>query len=560
MTRTLSRVLPRALIALPLALLTTTAMAQRPSAPDPARYDGPISPDRLSADVRTLASDDFGGRAPGTPGEAKTIDWLVAQFKAAGLQPGGRGSSWTQDVPLIRTQLGQGRIAAGAVPLAQARDVYVSTVRPHARVSIADAAMVFVGYGVTAPERQWDDFKGVDLKGKVAVFLVNDPDFEAAAGEPVAGKFGGKRMTYYGRWTYKFEEAARRGAVAALIVHDTPGAGYGWATVTAPAGENYDVAAPKASRVMLQGWLSGDAATRLFAASGLDLAAQRVAARRADFRPVPLKPAFSADLPVSVTRATSRNVLAKLPGTTHADEIVMFGAHWDAYGEGKPDASGKTIRPGANDDALGVAGLLEIARAAAQGAKLQRSLVFGLWTGEERGLLGSETYAADPIYPAAKTVANLTLDILQTAGPSRDVMLVGDGQNQLETLLVQAAQRQGRTVTPESLPERGLFYRADHFSLARRGVPTLLLMAISGAPDVVTGGRAAGQAWLDGYMKCYHQTCDAWSADWNLRGAAADVGLVYTVGRQLASTRLWPEWNPASEFRAIRTETAAERR
>ena len=550
----------RSLIVLSLALLSTTAAAQRPTPPDPARYEGPISPDRLSADVRVLASDAFGGRAPGTPGETKTVDWLIAQFKAAGLQPGGRDGSWTQPVPLIRTQLGQGRVAAGGTPLVVGRDVYVSTVRPDAHVSIATAPMVFVGYGVSAPERQWDDFKGVDLKGKVAVFLVNDPDFEAASGEPVAGKFGNKRMTYYGRWTYKFEEAARRGAVAALIVHDTPGAGYGWATVTAPAGENYDVANPKASRVALQGWLSGEAATRLFAASGLDLAAQRIAARRADFRPVPLKPAFSADLPVSVTRATSRNVLAKLPGTTQADEIVMFGAHWDAYGEGKPDAAGKTIRPGANDDALGVAGLLEIARAAAKAPKSERSLVFGLWTGEERGLLGSETYAADPVYPSAKTVANLTLDILQTAGPSKDVMLVGDGQNQLETLLAQAAQRQGRTVTPEALPERGLFYRADHFSLARRGVPTLLVMAISGAPDLVVGGRAGGQAWLDGYMKCYHQTCDAWSADWNLQGAAADVGLIYTVGRQLATTRLWPDWNTGSEFRATRAESAAERR
>ena len=537
-----------------LLVLTPLLSGAAPAAPSP------VSPDRLSADVRTLASESFQGRAPGTPGESKTIDWLVTQFKAMGLQPGGRDGQWTQAVPLIRTRIGDGPVSANGAAWTQGRDVYLSSVRPDARETVKDAPLVFVGYGVSAPERNWDDFKGVDLKGKVAVFLVNDPDFEAASDEPVAGKFGNKRMTYYGRWTYKFEEAARRGAVAALIVHDTPGAGYGWATVTAPAGENYDVANPKASRVALQGWLSGEAATRLFAASGLDLAAQRIAARRTDFRPVPLKPAFSADLPVSVTRATSRNVLAKLPGTTHADEIVMFGAHWDAYGEGKPDAAGKTIRPGANDDALGVAGLLEIARAAAKAPKSERSLVFGLWTGEERGLLGSETYAADPVYPSAKTVANLTLDILQTAGPSKDVMLVGDGQNQLETLLAQAAQRQGRTVTPEALPERGLFYRADHFSLARRGVPTLLLMAISGAPDLVVGGHAGGQAWLDGYMKCYHQTCDAWSADWNLQGAAADVGLIYTVGRQLATTRLWPEWNTGSEFRATRAESAAERR
>jgi Zn-dependent M28 family amino/carboxypeptidase len=534
-----------------LAILPLIAAAPAPD---------PLSPAALSADVKVLASDAFGGRAPGTPGEAKTIAWLVEQFRTAGLEPGGRGGSWTQDVPLIRTRLGKGNVSANGTALVPGIDVYLSTVRPADRAAIAKAPMVFVGYGVTAPERQWDDFKGVDLKGKVAVFLVNDPDFEAAAGEPAAGRFGDRRMTYYGRWTYKFEEAARRGAVAALIVHDTPGAGYGWNTVVAPAGENYDVANPRSPRVLLQGWLEGGAATRLFAGAGLDLARLRVAARRPDFRPVVLPGAgFSADLPVTVTRATSRNVLAKVTGRVRPNQVVMYGAHWDAYGEGVPDADGRRIRPGANDDALGVAGVLAIARAAAK-APAARTQVFALWTGEERGLLGSETYAADPIYPAATTVANLTLDILQTAGPARDVMLVGDGQNTLEDMLRTAATATGRTVTPEALPERGLFYRADHFSVARRGVPTLLMMAISGAPDLVEGGRAGGQAWLDGYMRCYHQTCDAWSADWDLRGAAADVGLIRSVGTTLANGAMWPDWKPGSEFRAIRAKTAAARR
>jgi Zn-dependent M28 family amino/carboxypeptidase len=360
-------------------------------------------------------------------------------------------------------------------------------------------------------------------------------------------------MTYYGRWTYKFEEAARRGAVAALIVHDTAGAGYGWSTVIAPQGENYDIVRPEPNdRVMLQGWIEGGAATRLFAASGQDLAALRVAARRRDFRPVMLKPAFSADIPVTHERAESRNVLAKLTGAKRPDEVVMFGAHWDAYGIGAPDAQGRTIRPGANDDALGTAGVLELARAFAKAPRPARTLVFALWTGEERGLLGSETYGVRPVYPAAKTVANLTLDILQTAGRSRDVLLVGSGQSDLEPLLATAARAQGRTITPEALPERGLFYRADHFSLARRGVPTLLLMAISGAPDLRNGGRTAGQAWLDGYMACYHQPCDAWDARWDLTGAAEDVDLFYTVGRELAEGTSWPQWSAASEFRAIR--------
>ncbi|WP_208403587.1 M28 family metallopeptidase [Sphingomonas aerolata] len=520
-----------------------------------------ISPEHLSADVRTLASDAFEGRAPGTAGETRTIDWLIAQFKAMKLSPGGPDGSWTQAVPLVHTRLGQGSVRAGATPLVQGRDVYLSTVRGVDRVAIADAPMVFVGYGVTAPERGWDDFKNLDLKGKVAVFLVNDPDFEAVAGDDAKGRFGDRRMTYYGRWTYKFEEAARRGAVAALIVHDTPGAGYGWATVTAPAGENYDIVREDpASRVLLQGWIEGAAATRLFAASGLDLATLRKAARRSDFRPVALKQRFTTDLPVRHDTAESRNVLAMLPGKTRPDEVVMFGAHWDAYGVGAPDAQGRTIRPGANDDALGVAGVLGLARSFAAAPRTDRSLVFALWSGEERGLLGSETYAVKPVYPAAKTVANLTLDILQTAGPARDVLLVGAGQNSLEDMLGDAAKAQGRVVTPEALPERGLFYRADHFSVARRGVPTLLLMAISGASDLVTGGRPAGQAWLDGYMKCYHQTCDAWSADWDLRGAAQDVGLFQTIGTKLANSRLWPEWRDDSEFKSVRAESAGERK
>jgi Zn-dependent M28 family amino/carboxypeptidase len=520
-----------------------------------------VSPERLSADVKTLASDAFEGRAPGTPGETKTIAWLIAQFKAMKAQPGGPNGSWTQAVPLVHTRMGSGTVRAGDTALAQGRDVYLSTVRGVDRVAIANAPMVFVGYGVSAPERGWDDFKGLDLKGKVAVFLVNDPDFEAVAGDDAKGKFGDRRMTYYGRWTYKYEEAARRGAVAALIVHDTPGAGYGWNTVTAPAGENYDIVRKDPeSRVMLQGWLEGGAAARLFAASGLDLAAMRKAARRSDFRPVALKQAFTTDLPVKHDTAVSQNVLAKLPGKTHPEEVVMFGAHWDAYGIGAPDAQGRTIRPGANDDGLGVAGVLELARSFAKAPRTDRSLVFALWSGEERGLLGSETYAVNPVYPAAKTVANLTLDILQTAGPAKDVMLVGAGQNSLEDMLGDAAKAQGRVVTPEALPERGLFYRADHFSVARRGVPTLLLMAISGAPDLLKGGRTAGQAWLDGYMKCYHQTCDAWSADWDFRGAAQDVGLFQTIGTKLANSRLWPEWRVGSEFKSVRAETAGARR
>jgi Zn-dependent M28 family amino/carboxypeptidase len=536
------------------------------SAPAWSKAPGPTDPARLSEIVKTMAATDFQGRAPGTPGETKTVDYLIQRFKALGLEPGGAGGSWTQPVPLVHTKIGTATIAAiaggTAIAFTQGKDIYVNTVRPVDRVAIADAPMVFVGYGVTAPERQWDDFKGVDLHGKVAVFLINDPDFSAQPGEAVADTFGGRRETYYGRWTYKYEEAARRGAIAALIIHDTPGAGYGWSTVTAPGGENFDIVRSDPNgRVALQGWIEGDAARALFAKAGLDLDAQRVAARRADFTPVPLKGvAFSADLAVAHEQVESRNVVARLTGTKHPDETIMFGAHWDAYGVGAPDAEGRTIRAGAADDAIGVAGVLELARAFKAAPRTERSLIFAVWTGEERNLLGSETYGAHPLYPLEKTVANLTMDVLQTAGPARDVVLVGNGQSDLDDLLASAAAAQGRVVTPEALPERGLFFRADHFSVVRRGVPSLLLMGMSGGADLVKGGRAAGDQWLTDYMKCYHQTCDTWSADWDLRGAAQDVDLFYAMGLKLANSRSWPGWKAGSEFKAIRDRSAGQRK
>jgi Zn-dependent M28 family amino/carboxypeptidase len=528
---------------------------------------GPIDPERISQTVKVLASDEFEGRAPGTPGETRTVQWLSSRFREFGLEPGGERGSWTQAVPLVRTQIGSPAMLSIALegkerPLAQSNDIYVSTVRNVDRVSIKAAPMVFVGYGVTAPERQWDDYKQVDLRGKVAVYLINDPDFYAKPGEPVAGRFGARRMTYYGRWTYKYEEAARRGAIAALIVHDTDGAGYGWSTVAAPAGENYDIVRENSDeRLLLQGWLASAAASELFKSAGLDLAALSVQARRADFRPVELENVrFTANLPVTSTLAESHNVLAKITGSERPNETIMFAAHWDAYGIGPPDAQGRRIRPGANDDALGVAGVLELARVFKSGTQPERTLVFAAWTAEERGLLGSQTYAARPLYPLEKTVANLTLDILQTAGPARDVLLVGAGQSELEDDLARAAAAQGRIVTPESLPERGLFYRADHFPLARNGVPVLLLMAISGAADLREGGRAAGNRWLEGYMRCYHQTCDAWDASWDFRGAAQDVALFHTIGKSLANSTRWPQWRPDSEFHAVRARSESKRR
>ncbi len=527
-----------------------------------------VDPAQLESSVRTLASDLFEGRAPGTTGEERTIGYLVGRFQALGLEAGGPDGQWVQPVPLLHTRLGTaerlGVSRAGTqTPWTVGQHVYLSTLQPRDRVTVDQAPMVFVGYGVSAPERGWDDFKGADLRGKVAVFLINDPDFEAAKGDDAFGRFGGRTMTYYGRWTYKFEEAARRGAVAALIVHDTPGAGYGWNVVTSPQGENYDlVRAPgKVTSLAVQGWIEGTAATRLFADAGLDLAALRRAARGKSFRPVEIRgTTFSAAFPVTQEVVRSANVLARIPGTKRPDETVMFGAHWDAYGKGAPDAQGRVYRAGANDDALGIAGLFEIARAFKSGPAPDRSVLFAAWTAEERGLLGSEHYAANPVWPLEKTVANLALDILQTAGKARDVILVGKGQGTLEDDLASAAAKQGRTVTQESLPERGLFYRADHFSMAKRGVPVLLLMGIAGASDLVEGGRTAGQAWVDAYTgQCYHQACDAWRPDWNLDGAAQDIGLMLDIGSDLARSTRWPEWKPGSEFKATRDRSAGER-
>jgi Zn-dependent M28 family amino/carboxypeptidase len=528
----------------------------------------PIDAGRMSAIVKTLASDSFEGRAPGTPGEAKTVAYLIEQFRALGLQPGGERRGWTQPVPLIHNTLGvpsrlQIMVGAATLNWVVGRDISPQTVRAVSHVTITDAPLLFVGYGVTAPERGWDDFKGTDLHGKVAIFLVNDPDFEAAPDEAVAGKFGGRAMTYYGRWTYKFEEAARRGATAALVIHETAAAGYGWSVAGNSAGGAYDVVrtATQPQPVLLQAWISREAAVNLFSKAGLDFEQLKRRARDPGFRPVELADThFSADIPVKSERVTSRNVLGKLPGTKHPDEVIMFGAHWDAFGIGAPDSHGKTIRPGANDDGLGIAGVLELARAFAHAPRTERTLVFAAWTAEERGLLGSETFAVHPLYPLASTVADLTIDILQTAGPAHDVVLIGAGQNELEDDLARAALAQGRTVTPDAKPERGLFYRADHFSLARRGVPTLLLMGIGGGADLVNGGRVAGDAWVSDYTAhCYHATCDAWSADWDLRGAVQDVDLFYRIGMDLGNSRRWPGWRATSEFKAIRDVSASTR-
>lgn len=522
----------------------------------------------MSDIVKVLASEEFEGRAPGTVGETKTVNYLIERFTDLGLEPGGRNGGWTDPVTLNRSAVTEVRtlnVSQGdtRISIEQGKDIEISSANPRDVIDVKDAPIVFVGFGASAPERDWDDYGDIDLTGKVALFLVNDPDFGVADDHLTSGVFGGRRMTYYGRWMYKYEEAARRGAVAALVIHETKAAGYGWNVAASSPGENYSVATtgPGKPSVDLQGWLHQDMAQQWVQQAGYDLDDLRAAAQQRDFTALTLGDLrFNAELALSVETVESQNVLGKITGTTRPDETIMLSGHWDAYGLGKPDDQGRTVMPGANDDALGLAGIMEIARNLKAEPALERSVVFAAWTAEESGLLGSEAYAQNPIYPLEKTVANLTLDILQTAGLAHDVIQVGEGQSDLEEMMAKTAAMQGRVVSPEGLPENGLFFRADHFSLARRGVPVLLIMGIAGGSDLKDGGREAGDAWVRGYIdNRYHNQNDVWDADWDLRGAAQDVELFLDMTRELGNSGEWPELKTTSEFKRLRDASVSFR-
>jgi len=424
------------------------------------------------------------------------------------------------------------------------------------RVALANVPVVFAGYGVRAPERKWDDFAGADVKGKVVIVLVNDPDFESGKGD-----FGGKAMTYYGRWTYKYEEAARLGAAGLLVVHETAPAAYGWATVsnsnTVPI---FDIVRerPGDVHVPVEAWIQRDVAVDLFRRAGLDFEALKKSAAKRGFRAVALPGVtFSARFDVDHAVVVSNNVLGVLPGTSRSSEHLLYSAHWDHYGIGPPDSRGDTIYNGAFDNASGVAAMLELARMFAATPRTARSIAFLATTAEERGLLGAEFYAANPVYPLATTVADLNIDGFARA-PARDFSIVGDAELTLKADLRKLLEARGRAFTPDAHPEAGSFFRADHFSLAKQGVP-----AITGRAglDLVDGGTAAGELAYEAYIKDrYHQPADEWSDDWNLAGAAADLGVLYSLGRELADSSRWPEWLPGSEFKSVRDASADQRR
>lgn len=543
--------------------LALAAPAMAHAAPPPA-----FSPARISADIRTLASDAYEGRAPATHGETLTVAWLIAQFKAAGLKPAGdtvkgvRG--WTQDVPLRHARfLGTPQISASGIgPLVQRQDI---ALRPPqdggSALALKGAPLVFVGYGVFAPERQWDDFKGVDLKGKVAVVLVNDPDFEDAA--CVQGcPFGGKTMTYYGRWTYKYEEAARRGAAGVLVVHEEKPASYGWATVAGSnTGDTFDIVRqhPAEAHTPLEGWITREAALALFKASGLDFAAAKARAQTRDFTPVTLTPTLDAAYRAEVEVIHSKNVAAMIPGAARPKESVIYSAHWDHLGVGEADARGDRIFNGALDNASGTASLVELARGWARAPRPARSVVFLAVTAEERGLLGSTYYAQNPLFPLATTAGVINMDgPFNPGGPTRDFTISGSAKLGLLDMLVAEGKARGLRYTPEAHPEAGGFFRSDHFPFAKTGVP-----AVSYEPgqDLVRGGEARGEALYKDYVaNRYHQPADEWSADWDYTGAAQTLGMVYAVGRQLADGRAWPQWGEGSEFAAIRAASRDARK
>jgi Zn-dependent M28 family amino/carboxypeptidase len=547
-------------------LLCGIGLAWSASAADPPapRFD----PQRLSQIVKTVSGDDFEGRAPATPAEAKTVDYLVAQFKAAGLAPGGdlengrRG--WTQSVPLVKTEFhGTPRlmlqVGAHSDALVQGEQIAVrAALDGSTTVAIQQAPLVFVGYGVSAPERRWDDYKGVDLKGKIAVVLVNDPDFETGSGD-----FGGKAMTYYGRWTYKFEEAARRGALGVLIVHETAPAAYGWATVkNSNTATMLDIEREKPAAVhpKLEGWIQREVAVDLLRRAGLDFEAQKKLAQTRDFQPQLLKDAsLSAEYAIDRQVIVSKNVVGRVEGRKRPGETVIYSAHWDHLGVGAPDARGDKIYNGAVDNGTGLAALIEMGRAFASAPrKPERSVVFLAVTAEERGLLGSEYYGAKPLYPLARTVAVINMDALGPEGPARNFSTSGSAASQLQDLLVEQAKGFGLAYAPDPHPEAGYFFRSDHFSFAKRGVPAL---SFASGNDLVEGGLAAGEAASKAYTaERYHQPADEWRADWSFTGMAHDLPLLYRVGETLANSRRWPEWGQGSEFRAIREASRGERR
>ncbi len=512
--------------------------------------------------VRVLSSDRFEGRAPGTEGEALTVEYLSAQFAALGLKPGNPDGRWVQDVPLVGiTGKRTGSMTAGGKRMRMNFPAdYVTVSRRFSEsIEVKDTDVVFVGYGVVAPEYGWDDYKGVDVRGKTIVMLINDPPI-MRADDPAKlddSMFGGRAMTYYGRWTYKYEIGSTKGAAAVMIVHETGPAGYPYEVVSGSWGrENFDIDRDdgNAGRVPIEGWLTEERARKLFELSGQSFDAMKQAALQKDFKPVALKARASFGMQNTLRRVKSKNVVAKLEGADPAlkDQWVVYSAHWDHLGK-DPNLQGDQIFNGALDNATGTAALLELAKAHMKlPAPPRRSMLFLAVTAEEKGLLGSKYYAAHPLYPLTKTVANINMDGIEILGRTSDVVVVGKGQSTLEDTLADQVRLQGRVLVPEHTPERGAYYRSDHFEFAKVGVPALYQHSgenYIGKPE--GWGRAQSEEFT---ARHYHKVSDEIMPLWDTAGSVQEMQLIFRVGLDVASSDQWPQWKPGSEFKARRDE------
>ena len=512
-----------------------------------------ITAEELAAYIKELSDDSYLGRKPFTEGERKTVTFLETELKKQGLQSG-NGDKYTQDVPLVEVKsvpspemqiTGNGKNLSFKLN----HDYVIFSEREQESIAVNNSELVFCGFGVVAPEIGWNDYAGLDMKGKTAVVMVNDPDF----GTEDSTLFKGNTMTYYGRWTYKYEEAERQGAEAILIIHETTSAGYPWFVVqSSRSGGRLQLQSTDGNpgKPAIQGWITLDAAKQLFEASGKDLAGEIKRARMRGFTPLSLDLTMSAGLQNTFREDVSKNVVAKIEGSKRPDEVIIYTAHWDHLGV-STSVDGDSIYNGAADNGTGIASVLAIAKAfAAQPKKPERTIVFLFVTAEEQGLLGSQYYAENPVYPLKNTVANLNMDGLSTAGIKNDLIVYGYGHSELDAYAATAAKEQDRYITPDPSPEKGYYFRSDHFNFAKVGVPAIYA---ENGPDHREKGIEYGNSKEEEYVaNRYHKPSDEFDESWDLRGLAMDAQLFLTVGRRLASETTFPQWNETSEFRNAR--------
>jgi Zn-dependent M28 family amino/carboxypeptidase len=525
----------------------------RQSAVQNNQFVSPFNRDSLIKHIMVLASDSFQGRKPFSTGETRTVAYMENQFTRMGLEPG-NGNSYLQAVPMVEiTPVADPTMYVesdrGHFILSRAEDYVLFTENTDSVISLDKDELIFAGYGVVAPEYHWNDYAGINVKGKVVLVMVNDPGF----GTSDSSIFKGKTMTYYGRWTYKYEEAARQGAKACLIIHNTQAASYPFSVVQNSWGSSnlfLDKRGSSGYHCALQGWVSADAAKKLLAAAGKD-SSLLMRANQRDFRAVSLGEKLSTKVRVKTLYKTSQNIVAKLTGSKRPDEYILYTAHWDHLGIGRPDAKGDSIFNGALDNASGTAALLEMARAFHDlKEKPERTILFLSVTGEEQGLLGSEYYSQHPIYPLRKTVADLNMDVISPNEKTNDIVITGVGQNELEDYVYDYAKTHGQYISPETKPEAGHYFRSDHFSLAKVGVPAL---AATEGNDIVGKGKDYGRKLEEDYVtNHYHSRSDEFNPTWTFEGGIQEMDLLFWIGKKLASETTWPLWKAGSEFKAIR--------